>query len=320
MRFTTSGALGRLEVSPVVDLLPALREGWANLQFDRDGSLFNSLTQTRVPSVSLVEGRHRQVGARYRAMFTTPKLDLPEDRRAEFEEESRQLSQRNANQDAWNQHHARRREASVQVGTDEHLLTVTLREDSSRTLAFTLSDETEYWAVEVNIEHGRLPSVSTTGTVDLTALLKADDTPGCLAGILGGTGGGTGTLDLATLERNGRVLDAQGRANRFRGTLRLDVRTSARQWVIDGHCVLRARGLGRPVLWFFRRRMRRSIDHSLAEFWSDAESRMRDLDRELDLLRSAIEKEGGPDRFIRRALWDDDFDPGLQSLRSHDKR
>lgn len=316
VRFTTSGQLRRIDVSPVVDLLPALREEWAGLQFDRDGSLVNPLTLTPVRSVSLLDGRHRHVGARYRVTVTVPKLDLPDDRRAEFEKESQKLSRRNAKQDAWDEHFARRREASVQVGTDERLLTATLREDNSRTLALTLTDEHEHWTVAVDIEHGRLPSVSIRGTLDLAALLEAQGTPGCLAGILGGTGEGTGIVDLATLERDGRVIYAQGHANRFRVSLHLEVRTSATQWMLDGRGVLRARGLARPILWFAGRRIRRSMDHSLAEFWSTSESRMREVDLEMHRLRSAIEEEGGQASFVRRMLWDEDFDPGLALLRS----
>ncbi len=298
-------------MSPIVDLLPALWEKWGGLEFDRDGQVLNSLTSEPLASFALVDGRHRQPGARYRATITTPKYDLPEGRRAEFEKESRKLSQRNAKQEEWSDHFARRREASVQVGTEEQLLTLTLRDDNSRRLAFGVSDETEHWTVDVDLEHGRLPSVQVSGTLDLTARLKADGTPGCLSGILGGTGVGTATVDLATVERGGSLVVAEGRATRFRGNLGVDVRTSATTWSIEGTFVLRARGLARPILWFAGRRMRRSIDQSVAEFWSDSESHVRELDRQVQRLRAAIAEEGGSAPFVRRSLWDDGFDPGL---------
>lgn len=303
-------------MSPAIDLLPALRDEWASLQFGRDGALVNPLTQEPVSSVLLLDGRHRQPGARYRITVTTPKLDLPEERRAEFEKESRKLSQRNARQDAWNDYFARRREASAQVGTDEHRLTATLRDDTPQTLAFTLADDSEHWTVEVDIEHRRLPIVCLSGTLDLTAVLEADGTPGCVAGILGGAGDGTATFDFATLESDGRSIDAHGRANRFRGSLHLETRTSATQWALVGKGALHPRGLARPILWFAGTRIRRSIHHSLAEFWTEGEFWMRQLDAEMHRLRAAIEEEGGPGPFVRRALWDDDFDSGLDSLRS----
>jgi hypothetical protein len=302
-------------LSPVVELLPPLREEWAGLEFDPGGRLLNGLTREPVASFALLDGRHRQAGARYRTTITTPKYDLPEERRAEFEKESRKLSQRNAKQEAWSDHFARRRAASIQVGTEEQLLTLTLRDDSSRRLAFAVSDETEHWTVEVDLEHGRLPKVHISGTLDLTARLKADGTPGCLSGIFGGTGAGTASLDLATVERDGSLLVAEGQANRFKGNAGIDVRTSPTTWAVDGKGVLRARGLARPIMWFAGRRVRRSIDESLAEFWTDSESHMRDLDREIQRLRAAVTEEGGAAPFVRRALWDEDFDLGLDSVR-----
>lgn len=309
MKFTTSGQLRRLDLSPIVDLLPALLEEWGGLQFDRDGQVLNPLTGESLASFALVDGRHRQPGARYRATITTPKYDLPEDRRAEFEEESRKLSQRSAKQDAWNDHFARRREASVQVGTGEQVLTLTLRDDNSRRLAFGVSGETEHWTVDLGLERGRLPSVQVSGSLDLTAILRADGNLGCVSGILGGTGAGTATVDLATMERDGSFLVADGRANRFRGALGFDVRTSATTWSIEGTFVLRARGLARPILWFAGRRIRRSIEESVAEFWTDSESHVAELDGEIQRLRAAIVEEGGSAPFVRRSLWDDEFDP-----------
>ncbi len=314
VRFTTSGELQRIGLSPIVDLLPALREEWAGLKFGRDGQLINALTGRPVTSFALRDGEHRQLGARYRATVTTPKYELPEDRRAEFENESRELSERNAMQEAWNDHFARRREASIQVGTKENLLMATLREDNSKRLSFLVSDEHQRWTVEFDVEHERLPKIGISGTIDLTAQLKADGTPGCLSTILGGTGVGAGTVDLAAAERGGRAVDAKGRANRFGGSLMVEVRASASKWAIDGRGVLGARGIARPILWFAGRRIRRSIEKSLAEFWSVSASHMSDLDRELQRLRAAIAKEGGTAPFVRRALWDEDFDPGLDPL------
>jgi hypothetical protein len=315
MRFETAGELRRVDLASIIDVLPALRDEWAGLRFDRDGRLINPLTGDTVAALTLLDGRHRQPGAVYRLTVTSPKLELPEERRAEFEKEARKLSKRNAKQERWNDHFARRRKASVRVGTEEERFAATLREDNARRLAFSLSHEDDHWTVDVVVDHGRLPKVELNGHVDLTASFKADGTPGFLASILGGTGGGTAVVDLRTFERGGPIVDAEARANRFRGSARLEVRTSATRWAVSGDGTLRARGLGLPVLWFAGRRVRRSVDRSLAEFWASSESQMGELEKELSGLRTGIEDEGGPAPFVLRALWDKDFDPGSESLR-----
>ncbi len=301
----------RIDLSPVVDLLPALREEWVALEFDRDGQVVNPRTGEPVTSFALLEGRHREPGARYLARITTPTYDLPEERRAEFERESLDLRQRNANHEAWLDHFARRREASVQVGTEERSRTLILREDNSWRLTFGVSDEPGHWTIDVEIRHGRLPHVEISGSLDLTARLEAERTPGCLARILGGTAAGTATLDLAAVERTGSLITAEGNANRFTGKIGVDVRTGARTWSIKGTGVLRARGLARPILWFTGRRIRRRINEALAKFWSDSESHVGAVDRQIRGIRTAIADEGGATAFVRRSLWDDEFDPGL---------
>lgn len=315
MRFETAGELPRLDLAPIVDLLPALRAEWSELRFDAAGRLVNPLTGGTVDALALLGGRHRQPGAVYRLTVTLPKLELPDERRAEFEKEARKLSRRNAKQAQWDEHFARRRGASVQVGTEQEHVRATLREDDSRRLACSVSDEDEHWALDIVLEHGLLPKIDLDGRVDLTASIKANGTPGCLATFLGGTGDGSAVLDLGTLERSGRVIEAAGRANRFRGSAELDVQASATRWVVTGDGRLRARGLGRFVLWFAGRPIRRSVDQSLREFWASGESQAAELEKEISQLRAAVEEEGGAAPFVRRALWDDDFDPGLDSFR-----
>ena len=208
----------------------------------------------------------------------------------------------------------------MQVGTERDHYALTLREDTARRLVFSVSDEAEHWTIHADVEHARLPKIELKAHVDLTASFKADGAPGWLAAMLGGTGVASAVFDLATLERSGRAVHADGRANRFRGNARLEVRASATRWAISGEGALRARGLGRLVLWFAGRRIRRSIDGALAEFWASSESRTAALQKETSRLRTAIEKEGGPAPFVRRALWDEDFNFGLESLRSHRNR
>lgn len=315
MKLRTSGDLRRVDLASIIDLLAALRDEWASLQFDRAGRLINPLTGDTGSALALVDGRHRQAGAVYRITITSPKLQLAEDRCAELEKAARKLSQHKAKTEKWNDHFARRREASVQVGTEQDHIALTLREDNSRGLAFSVSDGDEHWTVVVDVEHGRLPKVQLEGQADLTALFKADGAPGWLAAFLGGTGGGSVMLDLGPLERSGQAVEAGGRASRFRARVQIEVRTSATRWALHGDGVLRARGLGRPMLWFAQRRIGRPIDRSMAAFWASSESRMAELEKMTAQLRTAIDDEDGPAPFVRRALWDKDFDPAFQSLR-----
>lgn len=291
MRFQTVGHLRRVDLGPIIDLLPALRDEWANLRFGRDGRLINPLTDDTVDVLALVDGRHRQGGATYRITVTSPELELPEERRAEFEKEAR-------------------------GGTQQEHVTASLREDSARKLSFALSNDDEHWTVDLNVEHGRLPKVELAGRVDVTASLRVDGTPGWLAALLGGTGHGSAMLDFGTLERGGRAIEAGGAANRFRGRARIDVQTSVTRWTVVGDGTLRARGLGRLVLLFAGSRIRRSIERSFAAFWASSESHASELEKEISWLQRAIDEEGGPAPFVRRALWDDDFDRGLGAVRS----
>lgn len=307
MKITTSGTLRRVDLAPAVDLLPALRDEWAGLKFDHDGWLINPLTQERVDTVRLVGGRHRRPGARYR--IATPEVDLPEDQRAEFDAELEALAHSGADQAEWEDHFVRRQAASVPTGTDEHVLTFTLRGDDMRSLGGTLTDDSGHWSVDVDVHHRRLPAIDLRGAVDIDALLLATGTPGCLARFLGGRGEGTATVDLATIEGDGRSVDAEGHAGRFHGSVQMHTRTSPTEWQLDGTGTLRARGLARPIQWIVGRRLRRRIEASLTSWWADAEPRLRSLRAEMDQLRSAIEHEGGEAAFVRRALWDDTFDP-----------
>jgi hypothetical protein len=314
VRFESSGDLRRLDLTSVVGLLPALRDEWAGLQFDRDGRLLNPLTGDTAAALTLVGGRHRQPGATYRITVTSPKLELPQGRRAEFEAEARELTRHRAQAEQWKEHAARRREASVQVRTQQEHFAASVREDNAHRLAFSVSDEPTTWTVDVDVEHGRLPKVDLDGQIDLTAVIQADGTPGCLAGLLGGTGRGAAVLELGALERGGQVVRANGRANRFRGSAKVDMQASATTWTVAGTGSLRARGLGRLVLWLAGRRIRGSIDRSVAELWTKGETRTIEMEQQLSRLRDAIETDGGSAPFVHRAIWDKGFDFRLGPL------
>ena len=316
MKFETSGALRHVDFTPVVDLLPALRDEWTGLRFDPEGQVLNPLTGKSLGVVALVSGVHGDAGAIYRITVTSPILELPESRRADFEIEDRQLSKQEATQDQWSEFAARRRAASNQVGANRTHYSVTLREDSAHRLAFSVANDDDQWMVEAELSNQRLPKFELNGHIDLTELLKANKTPGCLAGILGGIGSATAMVDVGSLENGGHTLETKWKANRFRGSVDLDVKTSLTRWAVAGVGVLRARGIGRLVLWFTGRRVRAGIDRELAEFWVSSESRMADLELDLARLRTSIEDEGGPAAFISSALWDSGFDPGLESFRA----
>lgn len=291
MRIQTAGDLRRVDVAPLLGLLPALRDEWRDLHFDVSGCAIDPLVGDPTTSLTLLGGRHRQRGARYQIAVATPAAGP---------------SERDSSSRSWRSTSG---SASAETARARHRLVATLRDDDARQLAFSLSDETEHWIVDVVIRHAYLPSVEVSGRVDLTALLRANGTPGCLGALFGGKGGGNGVLDLGAIERGGAAIEAEGRANRFQARVGLEVRPSATSWAVIGAGTLRARGLGRPVLWFAGPRLRRHIGHLLAEFWESAGSRMSDLEHEMARLQAAIDDEGGPRPFIQRALWDDDFDP-----------
>lgn len=320
MRVETSGELRRLDLSPLIELLPPLWDEWANLQFDRKGALVNPMSSVTVDGLALVSGRHRQKGAVYRATISTPKLELPETRQAEFAKEADKLSRRRASQEQWAEHLERKRAASEQVGVDHEHVRATLTEDSSRALAFTAAAEGKAWTLDVEVLRQRLPRIKLEGRIDLTATFKAEGTPGCLAALFGGSGRGTADVDLARLDNGGRLVEAEGRANRLRGDARIDVHPSLSRWKVEGRLGVRARGLARPLLWFGGGRLRRGMERSYSEAWASSEEAVNELAAGLEELRRSITAEGGAAPFVHRALWDDDFDGGLDQLRIDRKK
>jgi hypothetical protein len=315
VRFATSGELRRLDLTPLTRLLPAIWEEWANLQFDGTGALVNPMTSARVDALSLLSGTHRRAGAEYRITVTKPRLELPENRRREFEKDAAKLSRRGADHTGWSDHHARKRAASVQVGVDHEHLRATLIEDSPQRLALSIAAEKEPWTVDVTVTRQRLPRVELEGHIDLTSAFEADGLPGCLAWFIGGRGAGSAVVELGALERNGRAIEAEGHANRFSGDFRTEARTSATTWGVDARGSLRARGLFRTVLWFAGGRVRKHVERTVAEIWAKSDQATADLSAALAQLDSDTEAEGGPTPFVHRCLWDEDFDGGLGQLR-----
>lgn len=316
MRFKTSGVLSRVDVSPVLDLYPPLRDEWAALEFSSSGEALDPTTGESRTSFTLLEGRHRTVGARYQAIVEKPLYDLPEDRRAEFDAEWRTIELGREGDAARRELVARREAASVRVGTDEQHLVLTVREDSHRRLVFSVSERDRPWTIDVEVEHDRLPRVTVHGTTDLTAVLQEQEYPKLACRFFGGTAEGSVKIDFGTIDENGRAIRARGRANRFRGGLAVDVRTARSDWTVDARVTLRARGLARPLLWVFRRRIRTAVDGAMASFWERSHDALEGWEREMRHLRALIVEEGGARPFVRRALWDDDFDLGSSTPNS----
>lgn len=314
MRFETAGQLRKLDLEPLPGLVGALRDEWAGLRFDPGGPAVNPLTGAVVEAFALVRGRHRSPGAVYRVTITVAVSELPDDRRAAFDEEAAALVRRDAPQEQWSDHHDRRRAASVQVGTDQTIVDATLVEDRAGRLAFTVADESGHGTGEVVVGEGPLPAVTVDGRVDLTALLRAEQVPGCVTALFGGAGRAAAALDLAALDRGGRFVDASGRSRWFRGRGHLDLDSAATTWSVSGSADLRARGLGRPALWVAGAYLRRSVRRSLAELWASSDQWGAELEQDLARLRATVAREGGPEPFVRRWLWDEHFAPGIEIL------
>lgn len=280
MRFRTSGDVRRVDLSPLLELFPAVLGEWEDLRFDTSGRVVNPLSGELEDALVLLDGRHRQTSARYRASVARPPDALV----------------------------AEGNEPAPAPAT----YLVTLHHDGPQRLSFTVAGEPERWSCDVDLHHSDLPRVEVVGRVDLGAALGADGSPGWVARLLGRTGGGKVIVDLGALEGpGGSLVEGEAHANRFRGSTRVEVSGSRRRWHVDGRASLGARGVGRLVLLVVRRRIRRGLERGLAQFWARGEEWTNGLERDLHDLRRTVEQQGGPAPFVRRSIWDPGFDPGL---------
>lgn len=309
MRFSTSGSLRRIDISLLIAVVGPLRTEWAGLRFDPSGALVNALSGEPMPDFRLIEGAHRKVGARYEVVGRTPVMEPDPARLRALDAELLGVPDTD-----WDEYYRRRESISVQTGVTETTTTFTLRADDARTLAVTVTDPDELWAVEIDITHGRLPRIEVSGRLDVTEML-AHEMPGCLSRILGGTASGAATIDLGALEaRRGALADGSGGFNRFRGEGGVTVKTSARSWSVKAKGRLRARGLGRPVLLFGGRRLRRAVNEAVEDFWRDAPTSVDTLERTLRHARPVVEAEGGVAAMLHQALWDPAYAERMDDL------
>lgn len=314
MKFATSGEIRRIDISPLLDLLPPLRDQWASLEFDSSGYVVNPLTGQPIDQFTLVAGRHLQARAVYRVRLRAPRLEVPEHRAAELDDELRQLVDRKASRVEMREHARRRREASSVIGVDEVVGTVVLRDDDADRLACTITQEQDRWSIDVAIDEARLPRIEVSGRIDLTAALRAEGMPGFLAALLGGSGDGQGKVDLSHLEGpSGRLVGATGRANRFTGSGNVDVNASLTSWQVKGSVTLQGHGLGRLALLVGRRPIRKSVARQLAELWDSKESWIGEVEQNIEELKRALEEAGGAANFVRRSLWEPGFRSGFPS-------
>lgn len=314
VKLATSGEIRRIDISPLLDLLPPLREEWATLEFDSSGYVVNPLTREPIDQFTLVAGRHLQARAVYRARLRVPRLEVPEHRAAELDDELCQLVDRKASRVEMREHARRRREASSVIGVDEVVATVVLLDDDAGRLACKITQEHDRWSVDVAIDEARLPRIELSGRIDLTAALRAEGLPGFLAGLLGGSGEGQGQVDLSHLEGpSGRLVEASGRANRFTGSGNVDVNALLTSWQVEGTVTLQGHGLGRLAILVGRRAIRKSMARQLAQLWDSKESWTSDFEQYIEELKQAVEAAGGAANFVHRSLWDPGFRSGFPS-------
>ena len=304
MRISTSGRLARVDLAPVLALLPALTNEWARLRFGADGKAVNPVTGEAVDAFALVDGTHRRTGARYAVIVETPKLELPVELKDDFKAEQDRLTRGKYSRESWNDYMDRRERASVRVGTERRTLLLTLQADDASHIAVSVTDERARWVVDVDMTHRRFPRVALAGRADVTGMLKDDDMPGCVRVLIGGSAQGHATVDLAAIEAGGTLLDGDGRARLGRVQARGRVRSSAKEWRVDGSLTVKPKGIGRIGALVIRRR-RREMSAELQRFWGAADG----LKGQVERLKRSISAEGGPAAFVHRALWDPTFDP-----------
>jgi hypothetical protein len=269
MILTSSGAVRRVDLAPLLDLAPALWGEWRTLRFDGSGAAINPLGATTRHEVRLLKGRHRRRGARYR-------LTVPA--RSALDGPTR--------------------------------LDVVLEHDDAWRTAFTVTAEGAPWSLAVDVHHARLPRVEVSVRTRLASPAGAGvgDRPGCLAR-LAGTGRGQATMASAVLDGHGTALvAASGRMPGFRARAVIDVDARDDRWVVNGRVTILARGLGRPVLLLAGWPLRRRFGAGCRCLWRDADRRSARAERDLRLLAASVEKVGDPKVFVRRLLWERDFD------------
>jgi len=76
---------------------------------------------------------------------------------------------------------------------------------------------------------------------------------------------------------------------------------------VKAGATVRARGLGRPLLWFLGSRTRRAFNEAAASFWDRLPLRMGEIEVGLRELGALARSEGGIDHVVHHTLWEDGY-------------
>ncbi|HMJ77989.1 MAG TPA: hypothetical protein VK507_18550 [Iamia sp.] len=281
MQITTDGSVRRLDLGPARALAPALWAEWDGLRFASSGEAVDPLTGGSRTQVRLVAGHHRQPGASYVVTLPPPPPPAGAPRR-------------------------RRRRDPVPEPTELH---IGLHRDDGREVSVTITDPAGHWSADVVVRRERLPRVEVTARADLPAIQRDQDRSGCAAGLLGSGARLHATVDGDTLDRGGDLLAISMRTSRFRLRAQAAVAARGPRWEGHGHLTLRGRGLGRVVLTVGRARLRRALDEEARSWWAGADQWAAEREAELARLATDVADAGGPEPFVRRAVWDPTFRP-----------
>ncbi|WP_166355623.1 hypothetical protein [Phytoactinopolyspora limicola] len=191
---------------------------------------------------------------------------------------------------------------------------VTLRRDDEVQLSLTLTESRDRWTIDADLRHGRPPNLDLTARADLTGLMRDGEIPGIVAWLFRGIGDvAVHVTPAPLLDGSGEVLNAAGHAGRLRFGATIEVASTSTHWDVKAAFTLSARGLARPILLIARPIIKRKIAQADARFWAQASAAVTELRKELDEIEEAVANEGGPQPFVRRALWNPDDPPGTDA-------
>ncbi|MEM9038095.1 MAG: hypothetical protein AAGD18_26135 [Actinomycetota bacterium] len=303
MRFSTSGSIERLDLGPLLALVPPLLAEWAGLRFD-DGHPVNPLSGLAEASVTLVEGRHRHEGARYRIVTERLAGEMPHHLNPEVDEQIAELRRRRGMRPIPMMTSAQRRQRAKElIGTVESTTEVVLVSDDRTGLRFVVTRVEDDQIYEVDIEIG-LDGTPTMSAELRRAELSADAgrLERWLAAWLLPNDGAVRADPGPLLGEGGCALRGSVRTRRFRVAGRVFVARSGDVWLVRARGWVIPRGLAllfAPFLWV---PARRAGQQAIERAWADLPSRWEQAAHDLRELATSLE-ELGPEAVVRQALW-----------------
>lgn len=284
MRWSSEAVLDRVDLAPLVALLPHLVDEWAELAFGSDGRPLHG--RTGVPLVSpdisarLLRGPHRAPGATYEVRTVVRPEPLAS--------------------------------GTVPDPIETTYGLTTVRDDRDRVEAVVVCEE-QGLEGRVGLGFGVTPSAVGAARWDLDRAFRADDA-GCFAivmtGLVGRRADAAGTLDLRPLLGAGGsggtpVLTAEATLTIGAAEVEVTVVPSLTTWTVRIDVRIRARGRGRLLFPFVRTRIRTSLDDQAEEAWAGARAAIGQLRSDLARLPDEIATAGGPRAFVHDELWGD---------------